>query len=38
LSPADLADPALALEIQTALDELTTILRLPGLYEFQDKK
>lgn len=36
LAPADLADPALAIEIQTALDELTTILQLPGLYEFQE--
>lgn len=35
LAPADLADPRLAVEIQTALDELTGILRLPGLYEFQ---
>ena len=36
LAPADLADPALALEVQTALDELTTILGLPGLYDFQN--
>jgi succinylarginine dihydrolase len=36
IAPADLADPALAIEVQTALDELTTILRLPGLYAFQD--
>ncbi|HJV52606.1 MAG TPA: N-succinylarginine dihydrolase [Noviherbaspirillum sp.] len=35
LAPDDLADPALAIEIQAALDELTTILQLPGLYEFQ---
>ena len=35
LSPADLADPALAVEVHTALDELTTILALPGLYAFQ---
>lgn len=35
LAPADLADPALAVEVQTALDELTTILGLPGLYAFQ---
>ena len=35
LAPDDLADPFLALEVQTALDELTTILGLPGLYEFQ---
>ncbi|WP_194721039.1 N-succinylarginine dihydrolase [Noviherbaspirillum malthae] len=34
LSPADLGDPALAIEVQTALDELTGILGLPGLYEF----
>ncbi|MGH8807351.1 MAG: N-succinylarginine dihydrolase [Noviherbaspirillum sp.] len=35
LAPVDLADPALATEVQTALDELTTLLQLPGLYEFQ---
>ncbi|HEY0845898.1 MAG TPA: N-succinylarginine dihydrolase [Noviherbaspirillum sp.] len=35
LSPADLADPALAIEVQTALDELTAILDLPALYDFQ---
>lgn len=35
LAPADLADPSLAIEVQVALDELTTILGLPGLYEFQ---
>jgi len=35
LAPADLADPALVVEAQTALDELTTILGLPGLYDFQ---
>ena len=34
LSPADLADPQLAIEVQTALSELETILGLPGLYEF----
>ena len=34
LAPQDLADPALADEIRTALDELTTILGLPGLYGF----
>jgi succinylarginine dihydrolase len=34
LSPSDLADPALAIEVQTALDELGGILGLPGLYEF----
>jgi succinylarginine dihydrolase len=36
LAPEDLADPFLALEVQTALDELTTILGLSGLYEFQN--
>ncbi|HYC42417.1 MAG TPA: N-succinylarginine dihydrolase [Noviherbaspirillum sp.] len=36
LAPADLADPALAVEVQAALDELTTILGLPGLYDFQN--
>lgn len=35
LAPADLADPALLREGQAALDELTTILGLPGLYGFQ---
>lgn len=35
LAPADLADPQLAVEHQFALDELTTILDLPGLYDFQ---
>ncbi|WP_292935305.1 N-succinylarginine dihydrolase [Noviherbaspirillum sp.] len=35
LAPEDLADPMLAIEIRTALDELTGILRLPGLYDFQ---
>ncbi|HZW13058.1 MAG TPA: N-succinylarginine dihydrolase [Noviherbaspirillum sp.] len=35
LAPADLADPSLAVEIHTALDELTGILGLPGLYGFQ---
>ena len=34
LSPADLADPQLAIEVQTALSELEIILGLPGLYEF----
>jgi succinylarginine dihydrolase len=33
LLPTDLADPALALEIAAALQELTTILALPGLYD-----
>jgi succinylarginine dihydrolase len=32
LSPSDLADPSLALEINTALDELSGLLALPGLY------
>lgn len=32
LAPADLIDPALMLEVQTALEELTIILDLPGLY------
>ena len=36
LAPADLADPSLLLECRTALDELTTLLRLPPLYGFQD--
>jgi succinylarginine dihydrolase len=34
LAPADLADPQLALEIHAALEELSVILNLPGLYEF----
>jgi succinylarginine dihydrolase len=34
LAPADLADPALALEIHSALEELESILHLPGLYDF----
>ncbi len=33
LEPSDLADPALALEIHVALEELTSILKLPGLYD-----
>jgi len=33
LAPGDLADPALALEIQAALQELTSLLDLPGLYD-----
>jgi succinylarginine dihydrolase len=33
LLPGDLADPALALEIAAALEELTMILNLPGLYD-----
>jgi succinylarginine dihydrolase len=32
LAPSDLADPALAIETRTALDELATILQLPDLY------
>jgi len=32
LEPADLADPALAVEINTAMDELSQLLQLPGLY------
>ena len=35
LSIADLADPALLAESRRALDELTGILDLPGLYSFQ---
>src|SRR5262249_5751474 len=35
LPPADLADPALLLETRTALDELTTLLDLGSIYEFQ---
>lgn len=35
LDAADLADPALYTEICTALDELTQILQLPCLYDFQ---
>ena len=35
LAPADLADPQLATEIETALDALTKILGLPQLYAFQ---
>ncbi len=34
LSPADLADPGLALEVQVALDRLREILGLAGLYAF----
>lgn len=33
LEPADLADPALALEVHAALEELSRILGLPGLYD-----
>jgi succinylarginine dihydrolase len=32
LAPEDLADPGLAVEINTALDELSRLLELPGLY------
>ncbi len=35
LLPEDLADPALAIEVQTALNELSGILNLPNLYEHQ---
>ncbi len=35
LAPADLADPALARETMAALDELTQIMRLGSVYEFQ---
>ena len=35
LAPADLADPALYDESRRALDELTTLLRLPAVYPFQ---
>jgi succinylarginine dihydrolase len=35
LAPADLADPALLDESRRALDELTTLLRLPAIYDFQ---
>ncbi|GGY98103.1 N-succinylarginine dihydrolase [Pseudoduganella plicata] len=33
LEPQDLADPALAVEVHTALDELARILGMPGLYD-----
>jgi succinylarginine dihydrolase len=35
LDPADLADPALLDESRRALDELSVILQLPGIYRFQ---
>ena len=35
LDPADLADPALLDESRRALDQLTTLLRLPAIYPFQ---
>lgn len=34
LAPADLADPTFAVEVQTALEELSGILGLPDLYAF----
>ncbi|NVE00770.1 N-succinylarginine dihydrolase [Massilia sp. BJB1822] len=34
LEPQDMADPALALEVHAALEELSMILGLPGLYDF----
>lgn len=34
LLPEDLADPALAIEVQVALTELSAILDLPNLYDF----
>jgi succinylarginine dihydrolase len=37
LLPADLADPALWRESMTALDELTKILRLGSVYDFQEE-
>jgi succinylarginine dihydrolase len=33
LEPSDLADPALAIEVHTALEDLSRILGLPGLYD-----
>jgi succinylarginine dihydrolase len=38
LVPADLADPALAREGMRALDELTSILRLGPVYDFQRER
>jgi succinylarginine dihydrolase len=35
LAPDDLGDPALLDESRRALDELTTILKLPSIYTFQ---
>jgi succinylarginine dihydrolase len=35
MSVEDLSDPALLREIRTALDELTVLLRLGSLYDFQ---
>lgn len=34
LAPEDLADPALAIEVRSALEELSRILQLPDLYDF----
>ena len=34
VEPQDLADPQLALECTAALEELTRILGLPGLYDW----
>jgi len=34
LAPEDLADPLLAIEVQTALEALSSILELPDLYQF----
>jgi succinylarginine dihydrolase len=33
LAPADLADPSLAIEVRAALEELSRVLDLPGLYD-----
>jgi succinylarginine dihydrolase len=33
LMPSDLADPAFAVEVKTAMSELSNILGLPGLYD-----
>ncbi len=35
LAPHDLSDPSLVVEVQTALDELTSLLDLGSLYSFQ---
>ena len=35
MAPDDLADPALLDESRRALDELSKLLRLPGIYPFQ---
>jgi succinylarginine dihydrolase len=34
LDPSDLADPALAIEVHTALEDLSRILGMPNLYDF----